>query len=131
MDRAAAKQTVIAEIDRRADDLIRVSREIHAHPELAYEERFAHDVLKAAIADEGLPVTTHAFGLRTAFVSISGRADGTLVAALCEYNALPGIGHACGHNIIAAAGLGAALAAATIARDCGGRLLALGTPAGG
>src|SRR5437879_457406 len=50
MDREAAKQTVIAEVDRRADDLIRVSREIHAHPELCYEERFAHDVLTAAIA---------------------------------------------------------------------------------
>ena len=129
MDREAAKQTVIAEIDRRADDLIRVSREIHAHPELCYEERFAHDVLTAAIAAAGLPVTTHAYGLDTAFVSVAGRADGPLVAVLCEYDALPGIGHACGHNIIAASGLGAGLAAAMVAEELGGRIMILGTPA--
>ena len=91
MDREAAKQTVIAEIDRRADDLIRVSREIHSHPELAYEEHFAHDVLTAAISDAGLPVTVHAFGLDTAFASVNGPTDGPLVAVLCEYDALPGI----------------------------------------
>jgi len=129
MDREAAKRTVIAEIDRRADDLIRVSREIHAHPELCYEERFAHDVLTAAITDAGLPVTAHAYGLDTAFVSVVGSGDGPLVAVLCEYDALPGIGHACGHNIIAAAGLGAGLAAATVAVALGGRVMILGTPA--
>jgi amidohydrolase len=129
MNREAAKQTVIAEIDRRADDLIRVSHEIHAHPELGYQERFAHDVLTSAIAAAGLPVTTHACGLDTAFMSVSGPADGPLVAVLCEYDALPGIGHACGHNIIAAAGLGAGLAAATLADVLGGRVMILGTPA--
>jgi metal-dependent amidase/aminoacylase/carboxypeptidase family protein len=60
MDRKTAKQTVIAEIDRRADDLLRVSREIHAHPELAYEEHFAHGILTVAIAAAGLPGTSHA-----------------------------------------------------------------------
>jgi len=115
MDRETAKQAVIAEIDRRADDLLRVSREIHAHPELAYEEHFAHDVLTEAITGAGLPVTSHAYGLDTAFVSVTGPGEGPLVAVLCEYDALPGIGHACGHNIIAAAGLGAGLAAAAVA----------------
>ena len=129
MDRAAAKKSVIAEIDRRADDLIRVSHEIHQHPELCYEERFAHDVLTAAISNAGLPVTTHAYGLETAFASVSGPSDGPLVAVLCEYDALPGIGHACGHNIIAAAGLGAGLAAAAVADALGGWVLILGTPA--
>lgn len=129
MDREAAKQTVIAEIDRRADGLLRVSREIHAHPELAYEEHFAHDLLTEAIAGAGLHVTSHAYGLDTAFVSVTGPADGPLVAVLCEYDALPGIGHACGHNIIAAAGLGAGLAAAAVADALGGRIMILGTPA--
>jgi amidohydrolase len=129
MDRETAKRTVIAEIDRRADDLLRVSHEIHAHPELGYEEHFAHDVLTAAIGDAGLPVTAHAFGLDTAFVSVNGPIDGPLVAVLCEYDALPGIGHACGHNIIAAAGLGAGLAAAAVADALGGRVMILGTPA--
>ena len=107
----------------------RVSREIHAHPELAYEEHFAHDVLTEAITGAGLPVTSHAYGLDTAFVSVTGPGDGPLVAVLCEYDALPGIGHACGHNIIAAAGLGAGLAAAVIADALGGRVMILGTPA--
>ena len=129
MDREAAKRTVIAEIDHRADELLRVSREIHAHPELNFEERFAHDVLTTAIADAGLSVTRHAYGLDTAFVSVTGPTDGPLVAVLCEYDALPGIGHACGHNIIAAAGLGAGLAAATLADTLGGRVMILGTPA--
>jgi amidohydrolase len=129
MDREAAKRAVIADIDDRADDLLRVSREIHAHPELNYEERFAHDVLTAAIARAGLPVTPHAYGLETAFVSVAGPGDGPMVAVLCEYDALPGIGHACGHNIIAAAGLGAGLAAATLAEQLGGRVMILGTPA--
>jgi len=129
MDRETAKQAVIAEIDRRADDLLRVSREIHAHPELAYEEHFAHDVLTEAITGAGLPVTSHAYGLDTAFVSVTGPGEGPLVAVLCEYDALPGIGHACGHNIIAAAGLGAGLAAAAVADALGGRIMILGTPA--
>ena len=129
MDRETAKKTVIAEIDRRADALLRVSHEIHAHPELNFEEHFAHDVLTAAIANAGLPVTAHAYGLDTAFVSVSGPSDGPLVAVLCEYDALPGIGHACGHNIIAAAGLGAGLAAAAVADALGGRIMILGTPA--
>jgi amidohydrolase len=129
MDREAAKQAVIADIDRRADELLRVSHEIHAHPELNFEERFAHDVLTAAIADAGLSVTRHAYGLETAFVSVAGPADAPMVAVLCEYDALPGIGHACGHNIIAAAGLGAGLAAASLAEQLGGRVMILGTPA--
>src|SRR4051794_7417738 len=108
MDREAAKTTVIADIDGRTDELLRVSREIHAHPELGFEERFAHDILTTAIADAGLTVTPHAYGIDTAFVAVAGT-DGPLVAVLCEYDALPGIGHACGHNIIAAAGLGAGL----------------------
>ncbi|HUP74335.1 MAG TPA: M20 family metallopeptidase [Acidimicrobiales bacterium] len=129
MDRETAKRTVVAEVDRRADDLLRVSHEIHAHPELAYEEHFAHDVLTAAIAGAGLPVTAHAYGLDTAFASVTGPGDGPLVAVLCEYDALPGIGHACGHNIIAAAGLGAGLAVAAVAETLGGRIMILGTPA--
>jgi amidohydrolase len=67
--------------------------------------------------------------LDTAFEARSGSGDGPTVAVLCEYDALPGIGHACGHNVIAAAGLGAGLAAAALADEAGGRLVVLGTPA--
>ncbi len=78
--------------------------------------------------DEGLAVEAHAYGLDTAFVARAG-STGPTIAVCCEYDALPGIGHACGHNIIAAAGLGAGLAAAVVADELGGRVVVLGTPA--
>lgn len=122
------KSRARADIDRRAGELIAASHEIHAHPELNYEERFAHDLLARMIDDAGLPVTRAAYGIDTAFESKVG-SRGLNVAVLCEYDALPGIGHACGHNIIAAAGLGAGLALAALADDAGGRLTLMGTPA--
>src|SRR5687767_11283693 len=123
-----AKSRLAAEIDRRADLLVDVSHQIHARPELCFEERFAHELLTGVLEDAGLDVTRSAHGVETAFEARAGTA-GPLVAVLCEYDALPGIGHACGHNIIATAGLGAGLAAATVAPEMGGRLLILGTPA--
>ena len=122
------KSRARADIDRRATDLIAASHEIHAHPELNYEETFAHELLTRMIDDAGLPVTRAAYGINTAFESKVG-SRGLNVAVLCEYDALPGIGHACGHNIIAAAGLGAGLALAALADDAGGRLTLMGTPA--
>lgn len=122
------KSRARADIDRRAAELIAASHEIHAHPELNYEERFAHDLLTRMIDDAGLPVTRAAYGIDTAFESNVG-SRGLNVAVLCEYDALPGLGHACGHNIIAAAGLGAGLALAALADDAGGRLTLMGTPA--
>jgi amidohydrolase len=122
------KSRARADIDRRAADLIAASHEIHAHPELNYEERFAHDLLTRMIDDAGLPVTRAAYGIDTAFETKVG-SGGLNVAVLCEYDALPGLGHACGHNIIAAAGLGAGLALAALADHAGGRLTLMGTPA--
>jgi amidohydrolase len=116
------------EIDRRAELLLDISHRIHAHPELLFEERFAHDLLSGVLEREGLPVVRHARGVETAFEARAG-SEGPQVAVMCEYDALPGIGHGCGHNIIAAAGLGAGLAAAALADELGGRVLVLGTPA--
>lgn len=123
-----AKDRIAAEVDRRAATLVEASHSIHEHPELAFEEHHAHDVLTAILDGEGLAPERGAFGLDTAF---SARAGGTgpTVAVLCEYDALPEIGHACGHNVIATAGLGAGLAAAALADELGGRVLILGTPA--
>jgi amidohydrolase len=127
-DIATAKDRLIAEIDKRADLLIDASHEIHAHPELGFEEVFAHDLLTEILSDEGISVERGAYGLPTAFAARAGSA-GPTIAVLCEYDALPGIGHACGHNIIATAGLGAGIAAATLADELGGRVVILGTPA--
>jgi len=128
MDLDQAKAQVMADVDRRAELLLDVSHRIHEHPELGYEEVYAHELLTAVIADEGVAVEPHAFGVDTAFAGRAGTA-GPTVAVCCEYDALPGIGHACGHNIIAAAGLGAGLAAAALADQAGGRVVILGTPA--
>ena len=128
MDVAEIRSRIDADVARRGDTLLDVSHDIHAHPELNFEERHAHDALCAALADAGLDVEEHAFGLDTAFAARVGT-EGPVIAVLCEYDALPEIGHACGHNVIAAAGLGAGLAAAALADELGGRLLILGTPA--
>ena len=122
-------QQIINAVDNLADRLIAVSRDIHAHPELNYEEHYAHDLLTRVLADYGLDVTPHAYGVDTAFEAVVGDPGAPEVLVLLEYDALPGIGHGCGHNVIAAAGLGAGLVAASLARDLGGRVRILGTPA--
>ncbi len=119
---------VVAAVDRRSDRLVEVSHRIFDDPELCFEEHHAHDLLCDVLAEEGLEVTRHAHGLDTAFVAEAGT-SGPVVAVICEYDALPGVGHACGHNVIAAAGLGAGLAAAELADEMGGRLRIVGTPA--
>ena len=128
MDVEALKATVCAEVDRLADQLLYASHEIHAHPELNFEEHFAHDLLVGQLRSAGLETTAHAYGIDTAFEAAVGE-TGFNVAVLCEYDALPGIGHACGHNVIATAGLGAGLAAAAVAEQAGGMLRIMGTPA--
>ena len=119
---------MLAEVDRLAPTLIEVSHSIWDRPELCFEERHAHDLLCDVLESEGVSVTRSAHGLPTAFRADVGE-RGPVIAVCCEYDALPDIGHACGHNVIAAAGLGAGLAAATVAGELGGRLRILGTPA--
>lgn len=133
MDIDRLKQEVCDRVDSIADRLIDASHRIHANPELNFEEHHAHDLLTDMIdelgAAVGLRAERHAWGLDTAFDSTVGAQGLPTVAVLCEYDALPGIGHACGHNIIATAGLGAGLAAAAVADTAGGRLRLMGTPA--
>ena len=110
----ATKDEVASVIDRHLPDLVALSHSIHATPELCFDEtrsaRTAADGLRAG----GLGVTEGVYDLPTAFESRSGGGD--LVVAVCaEYDALPGVGHACGHNIIAASAVGAGLALAAVA----------------
>jgi amidohydrolase len=125
---AALKERLRAEVDARADRLVELSHAIHEHPETNYQEQFAHDLLTGVLEEEGLEVERSAYGVDTAFVARAGD-SGPAIAVLLEYDALPGIGHACGHNVIATAGLGAGLAAARLASEVGGRVVVLGTPA--
>ena len=123
------KQSVCRDIDARTKDLVSISHQLHEKPETNFEEHFAHQILTDYIADSKVKVVRGAFELETAFdVRIKG-GGGPTVAVLCEYDALPGIGHACGHNIIATAGLGAGLALSAVAEQCGGNLTLMGTPA--
>jgi amidohydrolase len=114
-------------IDSNADELVRVSHEIHDHPEQNYVEVFASELLTRSANGLGVPVELGAFDCPTGFSGDVG--TGPTVCIMSEYDALPEIGHGCGHNIIAAAGLGAAIALASIAKDSGGRVRYMGTPA--
>ena len=122
--KGAARQLV----DGARSDLVTLSREIHDRPELCFEETYAAGLLAGALADGGFSVTAGAYDLPTAFEAKAG--SGPLSIVICaEYDALPGIGHACGHNVIAASALGAGLALAQLADDIGLTVTVLGTPA--
>ena len=95
-------------IDSVADDLITASHHIHENPELNYEEFIASETLARVGAQHGLDVERSVFGVDTALASSVG--NGPTVCVMSEYDALPMIGHGCGHNVIATAGLGAAIA---------------------
>jgi amidohydrolase len=115
-------------VDRLADRLWDVARTLHGDPEPAFEEHRAAKRLSDELADGGFTVEREVAGMATAFTGRAGT-DGPRVALLLEYDALPGLGHACGHNLIAAAGLGAALAVRPVLDEVPGTVLAVGTPA--
>lgn len=115
-------------VDALAPTLLEVSHAIHANPELAFEEHFAADLLTRTVEQHRIDVARGAYGLDTAFEAEFG-SGGPTIAILAEYDALPGIGHACGHNIIATSALGAALALNEVGIDAPGRVRLLGTPA--
>jgi amidohydrolase len=112
----------------RGVDLIELSHSIHAEPELAFAEHRSCAKTQTLLAERGFAITPGAGGLDTAFRADFG--SGPLVVGVCaEYDALPEIGHACGHNIIAASAVGTALALAEVADDLGLTVALLGTPA--
>src|SRR5271166_1511376 len=124
----AAKAAARRALDDHGDRLVALSHDLHAHPETAFEEERSASAVAGALADAGFDVTTGTAGLATAFTARAG--SGPFRVAICaEYDALPGIGHACGHNIIAAAAVGAGVALAKVADDAGLEVLVLGTPA--
>jgi amidohydrolase len=111
-----------------ADDLVRLSQEIHAHPELGFEEEKASRWLCESLSDAGFDVQAGACELETSIIATAG--SGPLrVAFVAEYDCLPEIGHACGHNVIATMALGAAIAAAKVADEAGMTVTLVGTPA--
>jgi len=123
-------QQIIAAVDANADALLEVSHSLHANPETAFEEFHACKTLCQSLQDHGLTAEAGVFTLETAFESqLVGTGEGPTVAILAEYDALPGIGHACGHNLIATSALGATLALAATGNRFPGLVRLLGTPA--
>ncbi len=127
-DLTHAKQLAKAAVEDTRVELIEISLDIHAHPELALKETRASALLADRLEARGFAVERGAFGLETAFRARWGEGPVT-IAYLCEYDALPEIGHACGHNLIATAGLGAALGIKAALTPDQVTLLVLGTPA--
>lgn len=123
------KARAAARIDGLADELDALALRIHAHPELGYEERYAAEQLTAFVAAQGLPVSRPAGGIETAFVAEQRRGNGPTIAICAEYDALPGIGHGCGHHLIAAGGVGAYLGAVAALPELRGAIRLIGTPA--
>lgn len=118
------------EIQDRHPEISSINKKIHESPELAYEEHRAHNNFVSLLKSLGFNVTPHAYGLETSFSAEFGR-GGRLIVFNAEYDALPGIGHACGHNLIASSSFAAFLgvAAALKASNLPGRVRLLGTPA--
>lgn len=121
------KETSAAAFDAVARELVDISHWMYEHPEIAFEEHEACQRLTDFLRTAGFDIEYPAHGLETAFRATIGSGPEVIVCA--EYDALPGIGHACGHNIIATSALGTGAALAGLVDDLGIRLTVLGTPA--
>ncbi|MBI5302813.1 MAG: M20 family metallopeptidase [Chloroflexi bacterium] len=124
------KQRAIAAIDAQREELEQLSITIHTHPELAFQEVESAEYLCDALERADYNVTRGVGTLITAFrAERRGKSDGATVALLAEYDALPDIGHACGHNIIGTAAIGAAIGVRAVMDHLPGTLVVIGTPA--
>jgi len=125
---SALKADLTAGVDRWKNRVHAMARSIHADPEESFAEVRSAEAAAALLEEGGFTVERGTCGLPTAFTATAGSGD--LVVALCvEYDALPGVGHACGHNLIAGASVAAALALAPLAGELGITIRAIGTPA--
>ena len=121
------KQTSTFLSDNRAE-LIELSEWLHAHPEIAWEEVESSKRCAEFLRERGFSVEHPYLGFETAFRAVKGRGNFT-IGIMAEYDALPGIGHACGHNLIASMSIGAGLALASVADELGISVEVIGTPA--
>jgi amidohydrolase len=122
-------QKIDATVDREREALAKLARDIHQNPELRFEEHKAAGWIASLLEGRGFTVERGLAGMKTALRASKGSGKGPKIAILGEYDALPDIGHACGHNLIAASAVGAFLAAAEVAERVGGDVVFLGTPA--
>lgn len=125
----ALQLRVLDRIDQEASSLVRLSKYIHANPEIAMEEYKSSAACAEFVAERRFDVETGVADLATAFKSSYGPGGGGHVGFLSEYDALPGLGHGCGHNLIAIAGIGAAIGLSEVVDEVGGTVSLFGTPA--
>ena len=118
-------------IESSKQGLFELSKDVHSHPELNYEEFYSADALAGFLEKQDMTVERGIGGVETAFRAVipGGGGEGPTIAVLAEYDALPEIGHGCGHNLIAMAAMGAALGLKANAQDLPGRVMVIGTPA--
>ncbi len=129
-DVSSLKQRAIATIEGLRNELISTSDTLHAHPETAFQEHESAALLCDTLERHGFVVTRGVADLPTAFrAEARGIGEGPTIALVAEYDALPELGHACGHNIIGTAAVGAGIAARSVLDQLPGRILVIGTPA--
>ena len=127
MDTERLKTSVVGEIDTRRQQLSELSLKIHANPEIAFQEVKSATWLTEYLKENGFSIEQGICGLSTAFRASYGQGK-PAIAILAEYDALPKLGHACGHNIIATSAVGAGIAAKLAVDRFGGTVLVIGTP---
>jgi len=124
------KKIVKETVDEKRPVLEDIARYLYENPELGSEEFKAFAKITKVLEDHGFDVEKGVYDMPTAFVaSYKGKGDGPKVAVLAEYDALPGVGHGCGHDLIAASAVGAGIAASKAIADLDGEVLVIGTPA--
>jgi len=124
------QEQVFEALESVREEVIDLSRKIHAHPELCFEEHASAGFITELLEQHGFEIEKNVGGLATAFKArFDGAAPGPTVAFLAEYDALPEVGHGCGHNLIAAASAGAAIALSAVMEELPGTILVIGTPA--
>jgi amidohydrolase len=124
------KLKIIETIDKMQNELLTLSHQIHDHPELGFQEHQAVGFIRTFLEGHGFEVETPYCGLDTSFKAVKkGKHAGPRIAFLAEYDALRGIGHGCGHNIIATCAVGAFSGLAALMDNYDGEISIIGTPA--
>jgi len=124
------KERALSAIDARRAEFLQISATIHGQPELAFQEFKSAALLCDTLEQHGFTVAREVGGLATAFrAEVRGKADGPTIALVAEYDALPEIGHACGHNIIGTAAIAAGVGLRAVMSELPGRVVVIGAPA--
>jgi len=130
MDLVEAKRCIISHVNALQDDLWYIVTKLYENPEIGFEEHKSAALITDFLADKGFEIERGIGGIDTAFkASVNGISDSPKIAFLAEYDALPALGHACGHNLIAAAAVGAGLGVKSVIDEFQGQVCVIGTPA--